>query len=115
MVAFGMTGVDKRGDALVHQATRIMTSSDAVVKQVGLQCENPGSAKQHRHVHLIQVRARHAQVYLRMFSERLREGISAQKRLDELGLRARPIMTLEQMQKADSRSGGSDCPCEALH
>ena len=70
MCAHGMTGVDEIGEAPVQKATRIMTSSDVVIKQVGLQCESRGGGKQHRHAHLIQGRARHAQVYPRMFSER---------------------------------------------
>ena len=69
----------------------------------------------HRHVHLIQGRAKYAQVYPRLFSERLCEGIAAQKRLDELGLRSRPIMSVDEMVKAANTDGGSDCPSAALH
>ena len=53
MCAYDMTGVDKIGEAPVQKATRIMTSSDEVIKQVGLQCENRGGGRRHRHVHLI--------------------------------------------------------------
>ena len=56
MCAFGMTAKDEQGEAPVQKATRIMSSSDEISKQVALQCSN-------RHVHPIQGRARHAEVY----------------------------------------------------
>ena len=113
--AFGMTGVDELGTGLVQKATRIMSSSEEVLKQVSLQCSNRGGGVPHRHVHLIQGRAKHAQVYPRLFSERLCEGIAAQKRLDNLGLRSRPIMSVDEMVEAANTTVGSDCPSAALH
>ena len=84
MCAFGMKATDDKGEGLVQKATRVMTSSDEVIKQVGLQCANRGGGEQHRHVHLISGRAKYAQVYPRMFGERLCEGIASQKRIDAL-------------------------------
>jgi hypothetical protein len=60
MCAFGMAAVDEIGEAPVQKATRIMSSSEEVLKRIDRQC--PGCA---RHVHLIQGRARAAQVYPR--------------------------------------------------
>ena len=40
------------------------------------------------------------------------EGIAAQKKLDMYGLKSRPLMTVDEMQKA---SKTHDCPSEALH
>jgi hypothetical protein len=74
-----MTAKDEQGEALVQKATRIMSSSDEIIKQVALQCSNRGGGQIHRHVHLIQSRAKYAQVYPRLFGERLCEGIAAQK------------------------------------
>ena len=115
MCAFGMKGRDELGEGLVQKATRIMSSSDQVLNQVNLQCSNSGGGQRHRHVHLISGRAKHAQVYPRLFSERLCEGIKAQKRLDELGLSSRSLMSLDEMNQAAQSPGGAECPSEALH
>ena len=53
MCAFGMTAQDEQGEGLVNKATRVMSSSDEIIKQVGLQCSNQGGGAHHRHVHLI--------------------------------------------------------------
>ena len=53
MCAFGMTAKDEQGEALVQKATRIMSSSDEIIKQVALQCSNRCGGQIHRHVHLI--------------------------------------------------------------
>ena len=65
MCAFSMTSVDEMGEGLVQKATRVMSSSEEVLKQVDLQCSNRGGGRHHRHVHVIQGRARRAQVYPR--------------------------------------------------
>jgi hypothetical protein len=115
MCAFGMKGKDELGEDLVQKATRIMSSSEEVLKQVNLQCTNRGGGRQHRHVHLISGRAKYAQVYPRLFSERLCEGIASQKRLDQLGLTARPIMSLEEMNSVAKDASEAECPSSALH
>ena len=60
MCAFGMAGVDGRGEAPVQKATRIATSLEEILKRISRTC--PGCA---RHVHLIQGRAGAARVYPR--------------------------------------------------
>ena len=115
MCAFGMTAKDEQGEGLVQKATRVMSSSDEVIKQVTLQCSNRGGGRIHRHVHLIQGRAKYAQVYPRLFGERLCEGIAAQKKLDSLGVQSRPLMSVEQMSKAAGQTSSGECPSEALH
>ena len=106
MCAFGLTAQDEQGECLGKKATRVMSSSDEIIKQVGLQCSNQGGGAHHRHVHLIQVLAKYAQVYPRMFGERLCEGIAAQKRLNALGVQSRPIMSVDRMQAAAGNPGG---------
>ena len=115
MCAFGMKSKDELGEGLVQKATRVMSSSPEVLKQVDLQCANRGGGAPHRHVHLIQGRAKHAQVYPRMFSERLLEGVAAQKRLDRLGLTSRPILSVEEMSVAAKSKTKDECPSEQLH
>ena len=60
MFDFGMKGRDEMGEDLVQKATRIMSSSEEVLKQVNLQCSNRGGGKLHRHAHLISGRAKFA-------------------------------------------------------
>ena len=110
MCAFGMTAKDEQGEALVQKATRIMSSSDEIIQEVTLQCSNRGGGQIHRHVHLIQGRAKYAQVYPRLFGERLCEGIVAQKRLDSLGVQSRPLMSVDQMSKVAGKPNSIECP-----
>ena len=63
MCAFGMTSTDEQGEAPVKKGTRLMSSSDEVLKRFDRKCSNGGNGTQHRHVHLIQGRAKAAQVY----------------------------------------------------
>ena len=109
MCAFGMKSRDEQGERLVHKSTTLMSSSEEVLKIMDRRCSNEGQDKRHhhRHVHLIQGRAKAAQVYPREFCERLCEGIAAQKRVDKLGLKSRPLMSLEEM-KSTAKSEKSE-------
>ena len=71
-------------------------------------CSNELGGPQHRHVHLVQGRAKAAQVYPREFGERVCDGIAAQKRLDSLGLRAHPTMDIDSMHKASGSRDAAD-------
>ena len=92
MCMFGMTSHDEKGIGLVQKATRIMSTSVEVLKRVQRTCSG-----YHRHVQLISGRAKAAQVYPREFCHRLCQGIAAQKKLDDLGMRSLSVMNLEQM------------------
>ena len=89
---FGMTGIDEKGEAPVQKATRIMSSIVEILKRINRQY--PGCS---RHAHLIQGRARAAQVCPREFGLRVCEGIATQKKLDMHGLGARPLMSIDEM------------------
>ena len=99
----------------MHKAARLMSSSEEILKRVAVRCSNEVNTHKHRHVHLVQGRAKLAQVYPREFGIRVCEGIAAQKKLDSLGLQSRPIMAVEQMQKLVSDGKSQDCPSAALH
>ena len=94
-----------------------MTSSEEVLKRVSVRCSNEtcDTAHKHRHIHLIQGRAKAAQVYPRLFGIRVCQGIRAQRRLEELGMRAWPVMTVDQMTKTSPKGKVDECPSEALH
>ena len=115
MCAFGMTATDEQGEAPVHKATRVMSSSEEILKRLDIRCSNELGGERHRHVHLVQGRARLAQVYPRLFGIRVCEGIAAQKKIEALGVSARPIMTLEEMQKTAEGMKAGECPSAALH
>ena len=93
MCEFDMKSKDELGEWLVQKGTKIMTSSPEIAKRVARKCSG-----EHRHVPLIAGEARAAQVCPRAFCEALCMGIMAQKKLDELGLVARPIMSVDRMQ-----------------
>ena len=82
MCAFGMTSSDKDGEAPVKKGTRIISSSEEVLKRISRRCSNETDEIKHRHVHLIQGRAKAAQVYPRELATSICEGVAAQKRLE---------------------------------
>ena len=110
MCAFGMTGVDERGELPVQKATRIMTSSEEILKRISRTC--PGCA---RHVHLIQGACKSGPGISSIIWLRVCEGLAAQKKLDSLGLAWRPLMSVDQMQVAAAHADAGDCPSESLH
>ena len=65
MCTFGMTSTDEQGEAPVKKGTRLMSSSGEILKRVDRKCSNGSGGTPHRHVHLIQGRAKAAQVYSR--------------------------------------------------
>ena len=65
-------------------------------------------------MHLISGKARAAQVYPRLFCNAMCAGIAAQKKLDDLGMAARPLMSVEEMSRAAGEHGEEN-PADALH
>lgn len=114
MCAFGMTGRDEKGEAPVKKGTRVVSSSEEVLKRISRRCSNEIGRDRHRHVHLIQGRAKEAQVYPRELAANICEGIAAQKKIEALGVTARSIMSVEKMMEASGSKQG-ECPSEALH
>ena len=99
MCTYGMTAVDERGEALVKKPTRLTSSAPEVLKRVEGRCTNRDGGEQHRHVQLMSGRAKAAQVYPRELCIRIAEGIAAQRKADQLGMRSRSIMNVEEMQQ----------------
>ena len=91
-----------------------MSSTDEVLKRITRRCSNEGSEEKHRHVHLIQGRAKAAQVYPKDLAVCICEGIAAQKRLQDLGLKARNVLSLEEMNSV-TKSKSDECPSASLH
>ena len=60
---------------------------------------------------LISGRAKYAQVYPRSFCNMICEGIAAQRKVDELGITVKPVMTVAEMEKTT----GSGDPSKELH
>ena len=54
--------------------------------------------RKHRHANTLGGRARQCQVYSRKFCQAVCEGIAAQKRLGNLGLRSERLMSIEEME-----------------
>ena len=99
MCDFGMVASDEFGEALVRKRTKVLTNASEVARRIARKCNG-----QHRHVHLVGGRAKRAQLYPRAFSREVCEGIAAQKRLHGLGLRHRPLMSLDAP-RGDSMAG----------
>ena len=121
MCAFGLSATDKEGTGLVEKATRIMSNADAVLERIERRCSNAaGTQAKHRHVHLISGKAKAAQVYPRALCQCICEGVAAQKKMDRLGVKSVPLMSMEVMEEVVDVSGveKSDknvSPSEALH
>ena len=63
MCASGMTSCDALGDSPVQKPTGWLTNSLFIAEQVGQRCSNLYGKGTHRHVHLVDGRARAGQVY----------------------------------------------------
>ena len=109
MCSFGMVARDKKGVGLVAKPTRIMSSAAEVLKRICRPC-----CGGHRHVHLVAGRAKAAQVYPRKFCTTLCSGIAAQHKLDDLGMEARPVLSMSEMQGAAKNEKGQS-PSAVLH
>ena len=126
MCAYGMVAEDELGEAPAKKCTRLMSNSPEVIKRVSKRCTNklvesgerslaptdeavrpklPGGVSgcrchehvKHRHADLMGGRARQCQVYPRDFCRAVCEGVASQKKLMELGLKAEPLMALDEM------------------
>lgn len=115
MCAFGMTSTDRYGEDLVHKATRLMSSLEELLKRMNTRCSDEEGGERHRHVHLVQGRARLARVYPMQFCIRVCEGIAAQKRREILGVQVRPITSVEEMRSAESLAPSGGFPSAAVH
>ena len=78
-------------------------------------CCNDRDERKHRHVQLIQGRARAAHVYPRRFAVSLCQGVAAQKKLDNLGMKARNLLSIEEMDKAADNVDKDQDPSASLH
>ncbi|MDP7559816.1 MAG: reverse transcriptase domain-containing protein, partial [Planctomycetota bacterium] len=120
MCQFGMKAVGKDGEGPVRKRTKIMSNSKEVLKRIERKCPNEGgTGERHEHVHLEDGRTKQAQVYPREFCRAVCEGIAAEKRIHALGLEAKPILSLSDMQqiaqKAGVRIGDGEDASKALH
>ena len=115
MCAFGMTSTDEIGTGLDKKPTRMISSSLEVLRRIEARCSNELGGHQHRHVHLVQGRAKAAQAYPRELGMKIWQGIAAQRKLDSLGLGWRPLMSVDQMQAAAKNTNAGDWPSESLH
>ena len=132
MCAYGLKVKDEKGEALAEKRTKCLTSSSEVHKRISRQCTNktesgersrvptdeaarpklPGGVPdryanisgKHRHANVTGGRAKQCQVYAREFCRAVCEGIAAQKRLGELGMRAEDLMSVEEMKTAMAMS-----------
>ena len=115
MCVYGMTSTDEFGKGLAKKPTRMISSSPEVLRRVEAWCSNEFGGHQHRHVNVVQGRAKAAQVYPRELGMKICEGIAAQRKFDSLGLVWRPSMSVDQMQTAAKNANAGDCPSESLH
>ncbi len=120
MCQFGMTAVTKEGEGPVRKRTKIISNSKEVLKKVEKKCPNDGGpGAHHEHVHLVDGRAKQAQVYPRAFCRAVCEGVAAEKRIRALGVKAKPMLSMEEMQQIAHISGAKakdgESASDALH
>jgi len=120
MCQFGMTAATKEGEGPVRKRTKIISNSKEVLKKVERKCPNDGGpGAHHEHVHLVDGKARQAQVYPRAFCRAVCEGVAAEKRIRALGVKAKPLLSMEEMQQIAHISGAKaedgESASDALH
>ena len=95
-----MVSEDEKGEAPVKKGHCLMSSSGEVLKRVDRRCSNEVGQGSYRHVHLIQGRAKAAQVYPGDLAVSICEGIAEQKRIEALGITPRDVMSVESIRQA---------------
>ena len=106
MCQFGMKTVGKDGEGPARKRTKIASNSKEVLKRVGRKCPNSGGpGEPHKHVHLESGKTRQAQVYPREFCRAVCEGVAAEKRIQALGLEAKPLLSMGDMQEIAQKAG----------
>eukprot|EP00973_Karenia_brevis_P058584 8160027-Karenia_brevis.AAC.1 len=85
MCAYGMTSVDEQGMGYVYKPTKFMTNSPAIAEQLNRKCSNQSQANKHRHIHLMNGRAKKAQIYPTELCRAICKGLKNQKDWDEEG------------------------------
>ena len=83
MCSFGMSATDSEGSGLVKKPTLFVTNSSEVAAKLDRRCSNDNGERQHRHVQLINGRAKQAQVYPRALCRAVCEGVANQKKSDQ--------------------------------
>ena len=80
----GLPGTGKQGTAPVKKSTGWLTNSPCIADKVGVQCLNTQlhPEEQHRHVHLLGGRDKHAEKYTRELCRAILEGLKDQMRED---------------------------------
>ena len=78
MCAFGMKSSDSHGDGLVYKPTGWMSNSPCILQELNKQCTNRLGGEQHRHVHLVDGRARQAAIYPEQVCTAVLTGLRAQ-------------------------------------
>eukprot|EP00973_Karenia_brevis_P025635 3536728-Karenia_brevis.AAC.1 len=77
---------DDRGESYVYKPTQFMTNSPAIAEQLSRKCSNydigNNNHNHHRHVHLLNGRARKAQVYPPELCRAICRGLKYQKEWD---------------------------------
>ena len=116
MCAFGMMSEDEIGKAPAKKTTRLLSNSPEILKRVNKRCANGDPNREHehhRHVSLVSGRAKACQVYPRAFCRAVCEGAGAEVRLRSLGLKARDLLSVDEIMGATG--GTTDDPSRELH
>ncbi len=118
MCAYGMTAVDKQGEALAKKGTTVVSNSSEILKRVSKRCSNSGAARdadKHRHADLCNGGAKQCQVYPKKFCRAVCAGVAAQKKLHRLGMTSQRIMSAEEMLNAMGEHNETGDPSRDLH
>ena len=97
MCQYGMKAEEAGVVGPARKRTKMISNSKEALKRVATKCPNsggPGDA--HEHVQLNNGLAKNGQVDPRKLCQATCEGIVSQKRIDELGLKADPLMSVEE-------------------
>ena len=91
-----------------RKRTKVLSNSQEVLKRVEAHCLNglPDKSFHHVHVPLESGRAKRCQIHPRAFCRLIVEGIAAEKKLRALGLKAVPLMSVEEIESAGDEASG---------
>ena len=82
---FGLRSRDKWGEAPAKKPTRFLTNAEHVGEALAVRCQNQTRElkDQHRHVQLVQNRAKQAQIYPQKLCEAIVHGMKRQMESDD--------------------------------
>eukprot|EP00973_Karenia_brevis_P012630 1713512-Karenia_brevis.AAC.1 len=106
--AYNLMSKDGEGVGLAYKPTSFMTNAPFIAEELQRRCTNTSGGVKHRHVQLVNGRARKAQEYPDQSCEAICRGIMNQKHHDERGEFLIGILDMDETNQRDIKEAGAE-------